>query len=147
MKPILNKIQNQDFKKKSKPKKTIGFKTDNIISSTNRPINNPPKRNNINSEDDEEIDSEEVKNNNNTNFENDLDSNDNKDANYEINIKKSNNKIPKNDKHYKAEYIPQEYNSKFFKPTDKCVIKKIDRNKLPFKIGKDTRILVEKEKI
>ena len=146
MKPILNKIQNQDFKKKSKPKKTIGFKTDNIISSTNRPINNPPKRNNINSEDDEEIDSEEVKNNNNTNFENDLDSNDNKDANYEINIKKSNNKIPKNDKHYKAEYIPQEYNSKFFYPTDKGVFKKIDRNKLPFKIGKDTRILVEKRK-
>ena len=146
MKPILNKIQNQDFKKKSKPKKTIGFKTDNIISSTNRPINNPPKRNNINSEDDEEIDSEEVKNNNNTNFENDLDSNDNKDANYEINIKKSNNKIPKNDKYYKAEYIPQEYNSKFFKPTDKCVFRKIDRNKLPFKIGKDTRYLVEKKK-
>jgi hypothetical protein len=145
IKPILNKIQNMDFRKKTKPKKNIGFKIDdNIITTTNRPLNNPPKRNNIYKEGDDEIDSEEGKNNNDTLFENDLDSNDNKDPNYEINIKKSNNKISKNDNRYKAEYIPQEYNSKFFKPTDKGVIKKIDRNKLPFKIGKDTRYLVEK---
>ena len=149
IKPILNKIQNKDFRKKTKPKKSIGFKTDNIITSTNRPINNPPRRNNnYNDDDDDEIDSEEVKNNNNNNTlsENDFDSNDNKDANYEINIKKSNNKIPKNDNYYKAEFIPQQYNSKFFKSTDKGVIKKIDRSKLPFKIGKDTRYLVEKRK-
>jgi len=148
IKPILNKIQNKDFRKKSKPKKSIGFKTDNIITSTNRPLNNPPRRNNNYNDDDEEIDSEEVKNNNNNNTisEYDFDSNDNKDANYEINIKKSNNKIPKNDNYYKAEFIPQEYNSKFFKSTDKGVIKKIDRSKLPFKIGKDTRYLVEKRK-
>jgi len=148
IKPILNKIQNKDFRKKSKPKKSIGFKADNIITSTNRPLNNPPRRNNNYNDDDEEIDSEEVKNNNNNNTisEYDFDSNDNKDANYEINIKKSNNKIPKNDNYYKAEFIPQEYNSKFFKSTDKGVIKKIDRSKLPFKIGKDTRYLVEKRK-
>ena len=121
IKPILNKIQSMDFRKKSKAKK-----------------------NNIYKEGDDGIDSEEGKNNNDTIFENDLDSNDNKEANYEINIKKSNNKISKNDNYYKAEYIPQEYNSKFFKSTDKGAIKKIDRSKLPFKIGKDTKLLLEK---
>ena len=146
IKPILNKIQNKDFRKKDKPSKNIGFKTDNIITSTNQPLNNPPKRNNIYKEGDDEIDNEEVKNNNNdTLFENDIDSNDNKDGNYEINIKKGNNKTS-NNYYYKAEYIPQEYNTKFFKPTDKGVIKKIDRSKLPFKIAGDTKYLIEKRK-
>jgi hypothetical protein len=145
VKPILNKIQNKDFKKKSKPKKSIGFKTDNVITTTNRPLNNPPRRNNI-EDDDDEIDNEDAKNNNNATLsDNDIDSMENRDRNYEINIKKSNNNMPRNNNKYKAEYIPQQYNTKFFKPTDKGVIKKIDRSKLPFKINKDTKYLVEKK--
>ena len=146
VKPILNKIQNKDFKKKSKPKKSIGFKTDNVITTTNRPLNNPPRRNNIEDDDDDEIDNEDAKNNNNATLsDNDIDSMENRDRNYEINIKKSNNNMPRNNNKYKAEYIPQQYNTKFFKPTDKGVIKKIDRSKLPFKINKDTKYLVEKK--
>ena len=47
---------------------------------------------------------------------------------------------------FKAEYIPPEYNPKFFKQTDKGAMKKIDRSKLPFKISSDTQYLVEKRK-
>ena len=150
MKPILNKIQNQDFGKKPKEKKgkSIGFKEQNIISTTNRPLNNPPKRNNDIGDDDQ------AKNEDNLFDKNDLDSNSNsnnndKPSDYEINIKKGNkddnNKSSYNNK-FKAEFIPSEYNTKFFKQSDKGVIKKIDRSKLPFKISPDTQYLVEKRK-
>ena len=146
MKPILNKIQNQDFGKKPKEKKirSIGFKEQNIISTTNGPLNNPPKRNNGLEDDDK-------KNNEDNLFEtNDLDSNNDKPSDYEINIKKGNkddnNKTSYNNNKYKAEFIPYEYNTKFFKQSDKGVIKKIDRSKLPFKVSSDIQYLVEKRK-
>ena len=150
MKPILNKIQNQDFGKKPKEKKgkSIGFKEQNIISTTNRPLNNPPKRNNDIGDDDQ------AKNEDNLFDKNDLDSNSNsnnndKPSDYEINIKKGNkddNNNPSYNNKFKAEFIPSEYNTKFFKQSDKGVIKKIDRSKLPFKISPDTQYLVEKRK-
>ena len=146
MKPILNKIQNQDFGKKPKEKKirSIGFKEQNIISTTNGPLNNPPKRNNGLEDDDK-------KNNEDNLFEtNDLDSNNDKPSDYEINIKKGskddNYKTSYNNNKYKAEFIPYEYNTKFFKQSDKGVIKKIDRSKLPFKVSSDIQYLVEKRK-
>ena len=45
-----------------------------------------------------------------------------------------------------AEFIPPKYNFKFFKPTDKGIIKQIPRSKIPFKIGKYTKYLVEYKK-
>ena len=43
----------------------------------------------------------------------------------------------------KAEFIPIEYNFKFFKPNDRGVWKKIRRSQIPFRIGHDTKILLE----
>ena len=45
----------------------------------------------------------------------------------------------------KAEFIPPEYNFKFFKPGNKGVVKKISRNEIPFKVDKDTKILLERK--
>ena len=88
----------------------------------------------------------------------------NKTMNYGLNIKST---IPKNRKklnntiirnnftqyqtqnefsNKKAEFIPPEYNFKFFKPGDKGVVKKILRSEIPFEIDKDTKILLEGKK-
>ena len=88
-------------------------------------------------------------------------SNNNKNVNYGINIKSA---IPKNKKNIKntenknnlsqyitmneysnkkAEFIPPEYNFKFFKPGDKGIVKKLTRNEIPFEVNKDTKILLE----
>ena len=145
MKPILSNINNKNFDQKTKEKKNIGFKEQNIISTTNRPLNNPPKRNNIEKGDDNSINNEDNFSNGNN-----LDNNNDKPIDYEINIKKgnkdANNKSSYNSNKFKAEFIPFEYNTKFFKQSDKGVMKKIDRSKLPFKISSDTQYLVEKRK-
>ena len=49
-------------------------------------------------------------------------------------------------KNKKAEFIPLQYNFKFFKPEDKGIIKKIERSKIPFRVNKDTKILLEGKK-
>ena len=86
----------------------------------------------------------------------------NKTMNYGINIKstiprirnnRSNNISNKNNytqyqthndfSNKKAEFIPTQYNFKFFKPGDKGVIKKLFRSELPFEVDKDTKILLE----
>ena len=46
----------------------------------------------------------------------------------------------------KAEFIPPKYNFKFFSQNDKGVIKRIKRSQLPFKVDKNTTILVEYRK-
>ena len=46
----------------------------------------------------------------------------------------------------KAEFIPPQYNTKFFKPNDKGVIKRIKRSQIPFKVDKNTKILLEYKK-
>ena len=43
----------------------------------------------------------------------------------------------------KAEFIPPEYNFKFFKPNDKGIHRRIRRSQIPFKIQNDTNILLE----
>jgi len=44
----------------------------------------------------------------------------------------------------KVEYIPPDYNFKFFKEEDKGVMKKIDRSKIAFEINPDTKYLIER---
>ena len=43
----------------------------------------------------------------------------------------------------KAEFIPPQYNFKFFKPKDKGIVKQINRRNIPFEIDKNTKILLE----
>ena len=166
----------------------------NVINSTNRLLNNPPKKGDINDTSENDInkndnDKSDIINNKdndkgnivikkniklNYNIKNDIDnnnlselsinkdtSNNNKNVNYGINIKSA---IPKNKKNIKntenknnlsqyitmneysnkkAEFIPPEYNFKFFKPGDKGIVKKLTRNEIPFEVNKDTKILLE----
>ena len=125
---ILNKVNIKNyFLKRNKIKiKNNDFKNDNMISSTNRALDNPPKRNNDNTIDLDSIYNDENKNNNGKDNEIILD----KDKIYSSN----NNK---------AEFIPPEYNFKFFKSSDKGVMKKIERSKLPFSVNPDTNYLLE----
>ena len=46
----------------------------------------------------------------------------------------------------KAEFIPPQYNFKYFKPNDKGIVKQIERSKIPFDVNKDTKILLEAKK-
>ena len=127
------------------------------IMTTNRPLNHPPKKKDVKEKYNEDIDLDSnIENDefNNTILENDLDSNNNEGGNYEINLKKGNKENNKNPlldskesiNSMKVEYIPPDYNFKFFKPNDKGVIKKIDRSKIPFEINPDTRYLLERKK-
>ena len=45
----------------------------------------------------------------------------------------------------KAEFMPMQYNFKYFKGSEKGVIKKIERNKLPFKLDPSTKYLLERK--
>ena len=45
-----------------------------------------------------------------------------------------------------SEFIPPEYNFKFFKLRDKGVIKKFERSKIPFEINPNTKYLLERRK-
>lgn len=122
---VLNQINiNNYFLKKNKFFKNDKLKNDNIISSTSRALNNPPKK--TNSED-----SKTEKDDNNTDLEKDLVSDDTKksDINNEIILDK--NKILTSTNN-KAEYIPPDYNFKFFKSKDKGVIKPIEISEIPF---------------
>ena len=108
-----------------------------------------------------------IKMNYNINTQNDTSENnseisDNKNINYGINIKSEftknnqtnvnntqlNNLFSTNNfyKNKKAEFIPQKYNFKFFKPNDKGVVKKIQRTQIPFSVKADTKILLECKK-
>jgi len=130
------------------------------IMTTNRPLNHPPKKKDVKEKYNEDIDLDSnIENDefNNTILENDLDSNNNEGGNYEINLKKGNKDNKENNNNplldskesingMKVEYIPPDYNFKFFKPNDKGVIKKIDRSKIPFEINPDTRYLLERKK-
>ena len=140
---ILNKVNIKNyFLKKNKFFKNNKLKNDNIISSTNRALNNPPKKNNKN-----EYDGTEKGDNNfnNINIEKDLDSmdsDDNKKSKINNEILLDKNKIYSSTNN-KAEYIPPDYNFKFFKPSDKGVIKPVERSEIPFDINPDTKYLIE----
>ena len=145
-------------------------KINNVLSTTNRMLNNPPKKHG------EEDDNKNVVLQKNINMDNNLENvlsskdsnyeinNEKKENNYGINIKsdfinqkkdentninKQNNNYNINNNVYdcmKAEFIPQEYNFKFFNKNDKGVLKKIKRSKIPFEVNKDTQILIERKK-
>ena len=135
---LLNKAGNK-IKIESRNKKNAS-KIENNISTSHRALNNPPKRTGNNDQNDEKGNIITNKNiiidyniNNNT-FENDeLDFSHNNDRNIIL------------DGNQKAEYIPPEYNFKFFKLNDKGVIKKIERNKISFDIKPDTKYLIERK--
>ena len=157
---LLSKLNsNKSFGRKNNKTKRIKFKNENIISTTNRPLNNPPKNDKMKEKYNEDIDfdSDEGDNNNNTILEHDLESNNNEAVNYEINIKKVvkpeikdadvfdyNKNKKSSDSKTKSEYIPPEYNFKFFRPKDKGVMKKIERSQIPFEINPDTIYLIER---
>jgi hypothetical protein len=90
-----------------------------VVTTTNRPLNNPPKKNNYEEEKD-------IYNDNMTS-----ESYDKKSGKSDVGV-------------FKWEYIPSEYITKFFKSNDWGVLKKIDRSKIPFKISPDTKYLVDK---
>ena len=46
----------------------------------------------------------------------------------------------------KAEYIPQEFNNKYFEPGDKGVVRRVRRSEIPFKVNPNTKFLLEKKK-
>ena len=171
----------------------------NVINSTSKFVNNPPKKNdeidNDEMDEDEENEEDEKKeeniekeinrtnivikknikmqynitnNNSNNNSKNDVSDIsvvNNKNINYGVNTK--NNFTRNKNKTYeieerinntktnskyntiniysnkKAEFIPPEYNFKFFKPNDKGIVKRIERSQIPFEVDKDTKILLE----
>ena len=159
---LLSKLNSKkSFGNKKSNSKRIKFKDNNIISTTNRPLNNPPKKDKYKEKYNEDIDfdSDEGEKNNNTILEYDLDSNNDEGVNYEINIKKGvkpdnkdqeivNDNKNKNssESKTKGEYIPPEYNFKFFRPKDKGVMKKIERSQIPFEVNPDTVYLIERRK-
>ena len=167
IKHLLSKLnKNKNFgKKNNKSTKRIQFNNDNAISTTGRALKNPPKKNKYNEKYNEDIDldSDDGENNiNNTILENIEEEKGDEVVNYEINIKKGvnpnnrdniydnkNNKkkdSSDNNNNIKAEYIPPDYNFKFFRPKDKSVMKKIDRSEIPFDINPETNYLIERRK-
>ena len=157
---LLSKLNpNKNFGKKNNNSKRIKFQDNNMISTTNRALNNPPKKDKYKEKYNEDIDfdSDEGDNKNNTILEYDLDSNNEEGVKYEINIKKGvqpdNREILKDNKNKnssesntKAEYIPPEYNFKFFRPKDSGLMKKIERSQIPFEVNPNTIYLVERRK-
>ena len=143
-----------------------GNKEDNkkeiIIATSNRLFNsNPPKKNNISI-------NEDINNNNNeeenpkekkpysikkrTIFNLNRNANEeNKDNDIIIkdiftNINNENKFIEIKDIKGKAEFIPPEYNFKFFKKDDTGITKKIKRNEIPFPVKSSTKYLLEYKK-
>ena len=53
---------------------------------------------------------------------------------------------PRKKKEYDMEFIPQEYLFLFFNSNERGVIKKIEKDSVPFKVGFNTRILLQKIK-
>ena len=142
------------------------------VNSTNRLINNPPRRGQQKETDEDNIDYDKKEKNilvkkKLYKNESDIESNEsifnktNKKLNINrgINIKSSNmnnkNNLKEIKKIYnqykiengyvkrKAEFIPPQFNFKFFKPGDKGVVKKVLRSEIPFEVDKDTKILLE----
>lgn len=147
----------------------------NYIATSKRALNNPPKKNGINEDDDNEsqktgniVNKKKIeimgnKNPNNysisetdkeddimnrkvgsygirkknlgmiTNNKNNLIESSNQDRTLNLNLKG------------KAEFMPMQYNFKYFKGNEKGIIKKIERSKLPFKLDPSTKYLLERK--
>ena len=72
--------------------------------------------------------------------------NDKKEKEKEKETQRQLNAPPKKKKEYGMEFIPQEYVFLFFNQNEKGVIKKVERDGVPFKTNYNTRILLEKNK-
>ena len=116
IKKSLNKLNDVFRKNRNNHSKNI-----NIITTSNKPLNHPPKKNNYEDEKDAHTDNDKITS----------ESFDDKSGNSESD-------------EFKYEYIPSEYCSKFFKQSDMGVFKKIDRNKIPFGVSPDTKYLIDK---
>ena len=167
----INNGINTDYKAdKNKGNK---LNNDNIVTTSHRILNNPPRKNNDNDNDSDSNDNNNNNNNiinnknieinyDNTAFEPENNNNsqaDNDDGDLNFGIKKKtdlisqnnnnnynnmNKNVNYNNNNIKAEYIPPEYNFKYFKLNDQGVKKKIERNKIPFEINPDTKYLIER---
>jgi len=139
---IIKKVGNKNNNTSNNNKKDIS-NNEKYISTTNRLLNNPPKKN-VN-----EINSDNNKNNGGGNIINKK----NLELNYN-NISKleetgeelSHNNENNIDYNLKAEYLPPQYNFKYFKSNDKGVKKQIERKNLPFKVNNDVKYLIERRK-
>ena len=125
----LNNLNKNNSKKNNNLNKN---KNENIISTTNRPLNNPPRRSNYEEEKGGHIDNDN--DNDNISSEN----NNDQEGMSQIEVRNEN-------EIFKWEYIPSEYSSKFFKQYEKNLFKKIQRNKIPFTINPETKFLIEKK--
>ena len=138
IKSLMEKIGSKmEFRNNNK----ISDKNDYNAISSARALNNPPKKsdNNNNQNDNKGNIIINKKINIDYNINNNISEND------ELDFNKNNHKNIKLDKNSKAEYIPPEYNFKYFKINDKGVIHKIERNKIPFDIKPDTKYLIERK--
>ena len=142
-----------------------GGNPNNNIGTVNKMLNNPPKK--VGDKEDEKDPNIIIKKNIEIDYKKEDNisdiSKDNVCNNYGINIKSEFTKIKINEiqenkaknniynstinnnaySGMKAEFIPQEYNFKFFNQKDKGVVKKIKRSQIPFEINHDTKILLE----
>ena len=148
----------------------------NIISTSHRILNNPPRKgnNDINIEKEKKVEvigniinkkNIDIMNYNKKHIDNDYETDNNDDAESEdinygigkkndgmtLNIKNTNNVINNKNQNMnddligKVEFMPMKYNFKYFKPSDKGVIKKMYKNQLPFKISPSTKYLLERK--
>ena len=137
-----NQINNLEIEPPTSRKKFNN--NDNEINTSNRMINNPPKKNNNSSEEENEdnrniICNKDIGNNNNkTITQTSKNDDDELIENIDNGIYLDNNS--------KAEYLPPQYNFKYFKSNDKGVRKQIERTKLPFKVNPYTKYLIESKK-
>ena len=135
-------------------------KNENIIATSNRLLNsNPPKKNNISINEDINKNNEEenpkekrpylIKKrtifnlNRNTNEENSGNDIEIKDIDIYPKTNIENKFIEIKDIKGKAEFIPPEYNFKFFKKDDTGITKKIKRSEIPFQVNSTTKYLLE----
>jgi len=118
-------------------------KFDSNLNTSNRILSNPPKKvgNNVNN-DDENINTGNIIENKDIAFNYDKSNILENENDSKID---DNNDILNIDYNYKAEYLPIQYNFKYFKSTDKGVIKKIERSKLPIKVNQNTKYLLERK--
>ena len=137
---IGNKLNKIEFNRNDKK---IPDKNEYNINTTHRALNNPPKKTDKNNNESESNERENIIINKNINIDYNINTNDleNDELDFSYNNK---NKIL--DSNSKAEFIPSEFNFKFFKSNDKGVKQKIVRNKIPFDIKPDTKYLLERKK-
>ena len=131
-----NNLTNDEEEKKSE---AFG----NIINRKNIEINNYNNNNIYNDINNESISKNESENNYGLDIKN---------GGIYTNIRNNNNNLIDNQNQYvnidflgKTEFMPEKYNFKYFKSNDKGIIKKIERNKLQFKVKPSTKYILERK--